>query len=162
MTSFDKSTKDVSEEQETMIARYLGWSRVSGSGARPGHPGDIKSDEWLGECKTHMVPGKPIKFDFDVWQKISNEAVSQFKKPALFSDDGMRDIDSTWVMFKPDNIHKFTVGIVECSNENAYYASASKLEEYYEDSPYIWLVLKHGKDLYAVMPLSEFKVYLDR
>ena len=161
MNPLDRSTKEVAEDQEKMVANYLGWKRVTGSGARPGYPGDVEGENWLGECKTHMVPGKPVKFDFNVWEKIANEAASRFKRPVLFADNGMQDSESTWVMFIPDNIHLFTENVIECHNDVSYSASLTKLEEYYDDSPYIWMVLKHKNDAFAIMPLSEFKKYAD-
>lgn len=92
-------TKYYSNKQEKMIANYLDWEVVSGSGARDFHPGDIKSDRWIGECKTHTSSVKKITFRKDVWIKIQNEAHSQFKLPVLFVDDGSQDIRRTWCMF---------------------------------------------------------------
>lgn len=93
------STKYYSSKQENMIANFLGWSVVPGSGARSLYPGDIQSDEWLGECKTHENPGHKITFYHSVWKKLSDEAISKFKFPALFVDDGSQSIFDTWVMF---------------------------------------------------------------
>jgi len=92
------TTKDKSYIQEKMIANYLGWDVVSGSGARPHHPGDIKSDEWLGECKTHMKEVSIIHFDFRVYNKLMNEAMSQMRKPVLFVDNGVSDSRNTYVL----------------------------------------------------------------
>ncbi len=93
------STKDFSTKQEQMIADYLGWSRVVGSGARPTLTGDIVADEWLGECKTHTTSGHRILFDSKVWNKIVSEASAKFKQPAYFVDDGSQKDIRTWVMF---------------------------------------------------------------
>lgn len=92
-------TKFFSSKQERLIASELGWEVVTGSGARDCHPGDIISDAWLGECKTHTAPGKPIKFDATVWKKISDEAQSKFKYPVLFVDDGSQTVETTWCLF---------------------------------------------------------------
>ena len=89
--------KKVSSEQEHKIASFLGWRVVSGSGARF-DPGDISSELWLGDCKTHVEGGHKIEFKLDVWTKISTEALSKFRMPAYFVDDGTRDLRSTWVM----------------------------------------------------------------
>ena len=62
-----KGKRSCSDRQEKLISKYLGWSQVTGSGARPMHPGDIVSDGWLGECKTHVTPGHRIGFNFSVW-----------------------------------------------------------------------------------------------
>lgn len=95
------STKDYSSLQEKKIARLLGWSVVAASGARRFHPGDIRSDEWLGECKTHVTAGSKIVFKTDVWNKLVEEAKSEFKFPVYISDDGSQEISRTWCMFNP-------------------------------------------------------------
>jgi len=94
------SNKYYSDRQEKMIASFLGWSVVSGSGARSTLPGDIRSEDWLGECKTHDSVGHKINFKKSVWKKIEDEASSKFKFPALFVDDGSQTKKHTWVMFK--------------------------------------------------------------
>lgn len=93
------SNKTYSDKQEKMIADYLDWKQVSGSGARPHAAGDIEGDTWLGECKTHTSSGNKILFDIKVWNKIVDEASSKFKSPAYFVDDGSQKISRTWVMF---------------------------------------------------------------
>lgn len=93
------STKEFSTKQEQMIADYLSWTRVVGSGSRPTYTGDVVSDEWLGECKTHIQPGHRILFDSSVWDKIVSEASAKFKQPAYFVDDGSQKDVRTWVMF---------------------------------------------------------------
>lgn len=92
------STKDFSNKQEKMIADYLGWSVVSGSGARACHPGDIIGEDWLGECKTHETTGKSIFFSTNVWTKICEEATFQHRRPVLFTDDGSQNIRKTWCL----------------------------------------------------------------
>lgn len=92
------STKDYSSVQEKTIAEYLGWEVVSGSGARPTIPGDIKSEEFLGECKTHTKPDQDIVFHLDVWNKLKDEASSHMKFPVLLVDDGSQKLSNTWCM----------------------------------------------------------------
>lgn len=96
MKSNSTPTKELSSKQETMIAKYLDWNVVSGSGARSFHPGDIVSDDYLGECKTHMTKQSKIVFYRDFWDKIKNEAMSQFKTPVLFVDNGTQTIEFTY------------------------------------------------------------------
>ena len=93
------TNKQASDAQEKLIAEFLGWSQVPGSGARPTHCGDVQSTLWLGECKTHVTPGHKIHFDSKVWSKIVDEAASTFKKAAYFVDDGSQTIDRTFVVF---------------------------------------------------------------
>ena len=94
----DRSTKYYSSRQEKSISSKLGWRVVVGSGARDCHPGDIRSSEWLGECKTHTAPGTKIQFLESVWKKIEDEATSQFLYPVLFVDDGSQRLDRTYCM----------------------------------------------------------------
>lgn len=92
--------KDASSKQEHMIASYLGWSVVPGSGSRACRPGDIQSDQWLGECKTHTKPVSRYTFVQTVWNKLSDEAASRFKYAVLFVDDGTQKIDHTWCLLR--------------------------------------------------------------
>lgn len=92
------ATKDYSIKQEKMIANYLEWDCVVASGARPCHPGDLTSDYWLGECKTHVTAESRIKFSFREWEKICEEAASKGKFAVLFVDDGSQKAFRTWCM----------------------------------------------------------------
>lgn len=89
-------TKFYSSKQEHMIADYLGWDVVSGSGARAFHPGDIRSDSFLGECKTYTEVSDTIHCKYAVWDKIAAEARSVFKTPVLFLDNGSQKPEHTW------------------------------------------------------------------
>lgn len=91
-----KPTKYYSSKQEKMIADHLGWSVVSASGARAFLPGDVRSDVFLGECKTHTKKCSEIVVYKDVWKKISEESVSILKRPVLFVDNGTQTIKNTW------------------------------------------------------------------
>lgn len=88
--------KKFSSKQEKILASSLGWHVVSGSGSRNLKPGDIVSNEWLGECKTHVEPNKRIKFVYSIWNKIVDEASFVRKFPVLFVDDGSQKPSSTW------------------------------------------------------------------
>lgn len=89
--------KEASSKQEHRIAEALGWEVTSGSGSRAFYPGDVSSDMWLGECKTH-ISVQPAIFYFSVWDKICDEAASQFKRPVLFVDNGTQQLARTWCM----------------------------------------------------------------
>lgn len=107
------NTKLYSNKQEKMIANYLGWSVVSGSGSRDFHPGDIVDDNWLGECKTHTTLLDKVVFYRTHWDKICKEATEYMRYPVLFADDGSQRIDHTLVMLSclnfPDNCHTIAV-----------------------------------------------------
>ena len=93
-----KPTKYYSSIQERRIAEYYGWSVVVASGARPFHPGDVKSSKWLAECKTHVQETDKLTISKAVWRKLANEAKSQRKLPILFIDNGTQKIDNTWAV----------------------------------------------------------------
>lgn len=95
------TSKQASLRQEDNIASYLGWHRVTGSGARPTFVGDVESSSWLGECKTHVRPYQKIHFDLKIWNKIADEATAVFKTPVYFVDDGSQLVSKTWAVFRP-------------------------------------------------------------
>ena len=105
------ATKDYSSVQEQKVADALGWEVVTGSGARPVTPGDVKSDSWLGECKTHTESGQKIFFDLAVWQKVEKEADATHRSPALIVDDGSQDLSHTWVLCRKVSVDTTTMGM---------------------------------------------------
>lgn len=92
------TNKEASERQEKLVANYMGWQVVSGSGARPFRPGDVQNEYYLVECKTHTKEQKNIIFHKEHWDKIQKEAISVHKYPALITDDGTQRVAATWVM----------------------------------------------------------------
>lgn len=92
----NKPTKYYSEKQERYVANKLGWEQVVASGARDFHPGDVKSDDWIGECKTRTKIIDKIEIKRLWWDKLVSEANSVRKSPALFVDNG--DIHNLWVV----------------------------------------------------------------
>ena len=102
------STKDYSSKQESMVASFLGWSTVAGSGAADFHAGDVASSKFLAECKTHETPGSKVTFRQDVWKKISDEAMVFGKLPVLIADDGSQSWRRTYCLVrKPKDMSAF-------------------------------------------------------
>lgn len=93
------ATKKYSSAQESMIANTLNWKVVAGSGAVACLPGDVISDNWLGECKTHTSPRQKIQFMRNHWEKIKEEAMMKRRMPILFTDDGSQKAARTWCLF---------------------------------------------------------------
>ena len=81
-----------------MVAKYMGWKVVSGSGSKPIEPGDVKNYNFLVECKTHTEEQENIVFYKKHWIKISEEARAKHKYPVLVVDNGTQRSDNTWVM----------------------------------------------------------------
>lgn len=104
-----ENMKIFSSKQEKMVADALGGYVIGGSGAMPTAPGDVKTYEWLVECKTHTEPDHPIFFDIDVWNKIKNEAMGTQRKPVLIVDDGSQKESHTWCLCRPENLNMANV-----------------------------------------------------
>lgn len=103
-------TKYYSSRQESMIADYLGWKVVSGSGSRAFNPGDVIAENYLGECKTSEVESDRIIVIKSHLMKICDEAMSVHKIPVLFVDNGTQRSDSTFCVlrYKGPAIKAFT------------------------------------------------------
>lgn len=91
--------REFSNQQEKMIANFLNWSVVKGSGAVACYPGDVQSPKWLGECKTHAKAVSKVTFKKAVWKKICDEAAAKFRYPILFVDSGTQRVDDVWCLF---------------------------------------------------------------
>lgn len=101
----EKPTKVYSHKQEKMVADALGGYPVGLSGAGPANPGDVRTYEWLVECKTHTKPDQSILFDLEVWTKIQNEAMGIHRKPVLIVDDGSQSASRTWCLCRSANLN---------------------------------------------------------
>lgn len=103
------NNKIYSDKQEKLVAKHTNGRQISGSGARPFAPGDVESDEWLFECKTHTTPGHKISFKEDVWKKIQEEAMMRHKYPAYVVDDGSQLASNQKVLFSncPEDLLPF-------------------------------------------------------
>lgn len=107
-----KPTKYYSDKQEKIVAKSLGGYQIGGSGAAPTAPGDVKTYEWLVECKTHTKPDQNIYFDANVWTKICNEATATFRKPVLVVDDGSQKESKMWCLCKASDLNKSNLLVV--------------------------------------------------
>lgn len=144
------SNKYYSNIQESKIANYLNWNKVSGSGARAFHPGDLENDKWLGECKTHKTSSSKLKFLFSHWDKLEEEAISQFKQPVLFVDNGTQNIYNTYVMIKiPDRFLQDDYFEYDYSNKQSI-----SFDINCDNFP---IFFKRDNCKYSIIPLSDFK-----
>lgn len=151
------ATKDYSTKQEKMIASYLGWKVVAGSGARPCHPGDIIGDEWLGECKTHEKPGQSIYFSSDVWDKIVEEANKEYRSPVLFTDDGSQKSNRTWCIFPSFRIDDtWDIQNLDKNFRVNITMKIEDLESRYPDDSHICYITKLRDSLVGLLPLRLF------
>lgn len=168
------ATKDFSSVQESKVAAALGWKVVSGSGARPCVPGDVKSDKWLGECKTHTEKGQKIFFDLAVWNKIQHEADVQHRSPALIVDDGSQDLNRTWVLCRQISISYEDMAAVDPNftiRKNVSFDHVKVLEymkSLYKSSGgsivfnHMCIELNWGGQDICILPFNEFMEVYDR
>ena len=159
------TTKEISNKQERLVSSYLGWGTVPASGARDFNPGDISSDDWLGECKTHTKQVDVIEFNLSVFNKISTEGMSKFKKPVLIVDNGTQSIDSTYVIVSDKHVPELMLDIIRNGPVLTKYKSGSKSFniriKFVELSGFIHVVPWSTLGNFVIMPLVEFKKLLD-
>lgn len=157
------ATKDYSNKQESTIADYLGWTRVAASGARDFEKGDIKSDDWLVEAKTHESETK-ITFNYKVWEKIQQEAMVLHKAPVLIVDDGTQNINHTWCLFSahliPATCNRFSLyallgNKVGKSNINCTHEFLADIYRYREPNCIGTTDWNHNR--IAIIPIENFK-----
>lgn len=151
------ATKDYSIKQEKLIADYLGWKCVVASGARACHPGDIKSDNWLGECKTHVTTGNRIKFIYKEWAKICEEAMSKFRFAVLFVDDGSQKERNTWCMISAKVVSSDDQPTIEQVVAKSSLFVSEPMMVACDQSPDKMLKFNFNGDKVLVMRLSTFK-----
>ena len=154
----ERSTKHYSSEQERIIAKYLGWKTVPASGAREFDKGDIISEDFIAECKTHTSVGHRIKFDFRVWKKLNNEAMSCMRTPVLFVDDGSQTIEGTWAAIHAKSI-PLSSELPLKSGDKAFLNSQSISFPYQSADNEVWIFnVPNSKDKLAIMPLRTFRL----
>ena len=170
----DENKKKVSAKQEKMVADALGGYVVGMSGAAPANPGDVKTYDWLIECKTHTTPDHPIFFDIGVWSKICTEAMAMHRKPLLVVDDGSQRIGQTWCLCNSKNLNLTRVIVtdipvsirknISCKHDKLKSALEKNtkryLGEFYEGAAFE--VEGWAKDPVCILPLELFKELMDK
>ena len=161
------TNKEASCKQEKMVADYMGWKVVSGSGSRPFAPGDVKNENYLVECKTHIAPQDNIIFYKKHWRKIITEAQATNRYPALVVDNGTQKSNNTWVAVLyhslPDNTHVIQGATNKSHKDTAITFGKDELDTLYrlqyDDTKINYFIGWFGDDELAIMPLSEFQKY---
>lgn len=167
-----QNTKVFSAKQESLVASILGGNVVPGSGARPTAPGDVKSELWLAECKTHTEPGHNIFFDLNVWKKISAEAMALYRLPVLIVDDGSQKEKNTWCLCRSSNVDKTNLMVVDfpatirknITCKDAKLKETLKQADRYLGAFYIGAcfdVVWEGEEI-SILPISTFKEVFDK
>lgn len=73
------STRFFSKQQENKVAKALGGYRQANSGATPFRKGDVVTEQFLIECKTHMKPMKSMTIKEEWLYKLREEAFAMGK-----------------------------------------------------------------------------------
>ena len=157
------SKKDFSSKQEKMVADYMGWKVVAGSGSRPFTPGDVSGEHFLVECKTHITEKSNIIFYKKHWVKISEEARALNRYPVLIVDNGTQKSQNTWVMIPQAVLSESGskiegIAITSTSNNTITFNKAladSLYKNRYEDIRYF--TYQFDSTNLAIMPLSDFR-----
>lgn len=171
------NTKEFSKAQEKMVANELGGYPVGLSGAGPANPGDVKTWDWLVECKTHTKPDQSIAFNLDVWEKIKKEAMGVSRKPVLVVDDGSQTKARTWCLCRSANINLYGSLSIElpmsvrknisCKHDKlldglkAMTKADIQGNTFYGSSYIVYETNWAGEDV-TIMPLATFKELFDR
>lgn len=160
--------KIFSAKQENMVAKYMGWKVVTGSGSRPFAPGDVSSYNFLVECKTHNVEQENIVFYKKHWIKISEEAQAKHKYPVLVVDNGTQTSDNTWVMLPKrmlagDSVFRI-FGLTNTSRSDSTitfkHSTAQSLYRLgHQDYRINYFPEWCNNEQVAIMPLVEFKTF---
>lgn len=79
MTSNKNSTRYFSSRQEKRVAKVVKGKTVSNSGAPPFVAGDVRTEDWLIECKTKTSPSASISIKREWIEKNEEEAFAMSK-----------------------------------------------------------------------------------
>ena len=163
------TNKEASYNQEHMVANFLGWQVVSGSGSRPFSPGDIKNENYLLECKTHTKEQSNIVFYKNHWDKICKEARSVNKYPALVVDEGSQRAENTWVMIPKrvipvENINQVLHLVNTSTSHNTVTFANQEAKDIYKlistsNSEVDFFEDSFGDEPLAILSLTEFKKF---
>lgn len=165
----NKNNKYYSNKQESMIADYLGWHQVGGSGSKAYAPGDVSSEHWLGECKTHDSEQAKIIFFKQHWFKICEEARAKGRYPVLFVDNGTQLSQNTWVMTSLRAFDASIINVIDgpkntSTKKNSLTFDLAEAKDLYRKGKATdklnMFTITWDRDL-AVMPLETFKDYIE-
>lgn len=105
MTQNKDSTRYYSNIQEKNVANFLSGKVVAGSGSDKFAPGDVKTDKYLIECKTHVKETNIIEFQSSHWDQIVSEAARCGRFPVLCVDNGTQKIETTFILTNEHSIN---------------------------------------------------------
>ena len=111
-----KGKRMKSQFHEKHTAEIFHGRTTPGSGAKPFHKGDVKSDHFMVECK--LTDNKSMTFKTEWLKKIYLEAFTRNRFPAVhlqFNDIVDDVVEKNWVMI-PESVMKM---ILDGSSDNS-------------------------------------------
>ena len=83
----NKPTRFYSSMQEKEVAKVVGGKQQANSGASTWQKGDVRSDKFLIECKTHTQEKKSTTIQKEWLEKIREEAIGMRKEQYALAFD---------------------------------------------------------------------------
>lgn len=81
------NTRKYSSSQEKKVAKKVGGKQVANSGATAFHKGDVRTNQFLIECKTSTKEVKSVRIQKDWLDKIDEEAFAMNKPYSALAFD---------------------------------------------------------------------------
>lgn len=167
MTQNKESNRYYSNIQEKNVANFLSGKVVAGSGSDKFAPGDVKTDRYLIECKTHVKKTDTIKFQFSHWEQIASEAARCGRFPVLCVDNGTQKIENTFILTNEHSINISNVDLyklpVISNGKNIIFTCDivlnlfTKLADISESTIPGFAFKWDEKDTVVIMQISDFK-----
>ena len=108
-----KTVRYKSQKQEQSVAKQIGGKTTIASGSFWGMKADVRSEDFLVECKTTSKNYFPVTAK--IWEKIEKEAIrDRLRIPLLIVDIG--DGEERYVVFRPNDFNLSTYGFLTLQN----------------------------------------------
>lgn len=153
-----------SQKQEKSVAKQFDARLTPASGAKWGAKGDVRSDNFLIECKT--TEKDTFILTAKTWEKIEREALRDHMRIPLLIID-LEDKDRV-VVFKPKDFNDNLPEPYECSQQGAIKKSKRiSIRELEEDSEYceeyvygkLFIICEKKNTMLFYMRMKDFKEY---
>lgn len=167
MTQNKESTRYYSNIQEKNVANFLSGKVVAGSGSDKFAPGDVKTDKYLIECKTHVKETAKVEFLSSSWKQIVAEATRCGRFPVLCVDNGTQNVENTFILTNQHCVDIAAVDLyklpVSPNGKNIVFACdgirnlLSSLDDISEESIPGFAFTWNEKDDVVIMRIIDFK-----
>ena len=90
------NTRKYSSSQEKKVAKKVGGKQVANSGATAFHKGDVRTNQFLIECKTSTKEVKSVRIQKDWLDKIDEEAFAIYVAPKATTKAKLNTVWKAW------------------------------------------------------------------